>query len=78
MPEPFSVFLTQAYGFFDATPSNNHAPKALLQMSRFAPKYDSWLADVPVPAQRTIFFIIRPTARLLGYRTHYEEYIPQK
>jgi len=78
IPDLFSVFLTQAYGFFDESPSNNQAPKALLQMSRFAPKYDSWLASVPVPAQRALFFIIRPIARLLGYRTHYEKYIPRR
>ena len=67
MPELFSVFLAQAYGFFDESPSNNQPPKALLQMSRFSPKYDSWLASIPVPAQKTLFFIIRPAARLFGY-----------
>jgi quercetin dioxygenase-like cupin family protein len=76
IPEIFSVFLTQAYGFFDESESNNQPPKALLQMSRFSPKYDSWLASPPVYLQKTLFFIIRPTARLLGYRTHYEKYKP--
>ena len=41
IPDQFSVFLTQAYGFFDESDSNNHPPKALLQMSRFSPKFDS-------------------------------------
>jgi mannose-6-phosphate isomerase-like protein (cupin superfamily) len=77
MPELFSVFLTQAYGFFDESPSNNQPPAALLQMSRFAPKYDSWLAGTPIPVQKTLFFLIRPAARLLGYRTHYEKYMPK-
>lgn len=78
MPELFSVFLAQAYGFFDESPSNNQPPKALLQMSRFSPKYDSWLADIPVSAQKTLYFFIRPTARLLGYRTHDEAYAPRR
>ncbi len=76
MPELFSVFLTQAYGFFDESPANSQPPAALFQMSRFAPKYDSWLAGIPIPAQKTLFFVIRPAARVLGYRTHYEKYMP--
>ena len=77
IPAQFSVFLTQAYGFFDEAEANNRPPKALLQMSRFSPKYDSWLAAPPVPLQKMLFFIIGPTARLLGYRTFYEKYKPQ-
>lgn len=76
IPERFSVFLTQAYGFFDESESNSQMPNALLQMSRFSPKYDSWLASPPVPLQKLVFFVIAPTARLLGYRTYYEKYKP--
>jgi quercetin dioxygenase-like cupin family protein len=76
IPERFSIFLTQAYGFFDEAESNNRPPKALLQMSRFSPKYDSWLAGPPVFLQKALFFVIGPTARLLGYRTYYEKYKP--
>ncbi len=78
LPDQFGMFLAQAYGFFDESSANNRAPKALLQMSRFAPKYDSWLASPPVPAQKALFFLIRPAARLLSYRTHYEKYMPRK
>ena len=77
IPEPFSVFLTQVYGFFDEDPANQQAPNALLQMSRFSPAYDSWLADPPVPAQRLLFHAIGPTARLLGYRRHYPRFKPR-
>ena len=77
IPEPFSVFLMQVYGFFDEDPANKQAPKAILQMSRFSPVYDSWLADLPVPAQRLLFHAIGPTARLLGYRTHYPRFRPR-
>jgi mannose-6-phosphate isomerase-like protein (cupin superfamily) len=78
IPEQFSVFLTQAYGFFDESESNNQPPAALLQMSRFSPKYDSWLAGPPVFLQKILYFAIAPTARLLGYRTYYEKYMPDK
>ena len=77
IPAQFSVFLTQAYGFFDEAEANNRPPKVLLQMSRFAPKYDSWLAGPPVFLQKALFFVIGPTARLLGYRTYYEKYKPR-
>ena len=76
VPEWFAVFLTQAYGFFDESESNNQFPKALLQMSRFSPKYELWLASTPVALQKAVFFVIGPTARLLGYRNHYEKYKP--
>ncbi len=78
LPERFTVFLTQAYGFFDESESNRQPPKALLQMSRFSPKYELWLASPPVPLQKALYFVISPTARLLGYRTHYEKYKPGK
>ncbi len=76
MPDRFSVFLTQAYGFFDERPSHSRPPKALLQMSRFSPTYDVWLARPPIAGQKVLFFLIRPTARLLGYRSHYERFKP--
>ena len=76
IPEQFTVFLTQAYGFFDESESNSQPPTALLQMSRFSPKYDSWLARPPVFLQKALYFVIGPTARLLGYRTYYEKYKP--
>ena len=78
IPERFLVFLTQAYGFFDESESNRRAPKALLQMSRFSPEYDVWLAGPPVPLQKAASFIIGPTARLFGYRTQYEKYAPNR
>ncbi len=78
LSEQFTVFLTQAYGFFDESESNRRPPKALLQMSRFSPKYGLWLASPPVPLQKTLYFVIGPTARLLGYRTYYEKYKPSK
>ena len=78
LPELFGVFLTQAYGFFDAAPENEELPRALLQMSRFSPAYDSWMGGPPVTLQRGLHWIIGPIARLLGYRTYYREYAPDR
>lgn len=76
LPERFGVFLTQAYGFFDARRENREAPRALLQMSRFSPAYDVWLGGPPVAAQRALYWVLGPVARVLGYRTHYPQYAP--
>jgi hypothetical protein len=78
LTEQFTVFLTQAYGFFDEFESNSQPPKALLQMSRFSPKYELWLARPPVPLQKAFYFVISPMARHFGYRTHYEKYKPSR
>lgn len=76
LPERFGIFLSQAYGFFDRAPENGLPPRALLQMSRFSPAYDSWLGGPPVMLQRAAYWVIGPIARLLGYRTYYAEYGP--
>ena len=78
LPERFGIFLSQAYGFFDTTPENGRPPRALLQMSRFSPAYDSWLGGPPVVLQRAAYWFIGPIARLLGYRTYYAEYGPAR
>jgi quercetin dioxygenase-like cupin family protein len=78
LAEEFTVFLTQAYGFFDESESNRQPPKALLQMSRFSPKYELWLASPPPFLQKAFYFVIGPTARLLGYQTYYEKYKPRR
>jgi hypothetical protein len=78
LPERFGVFLSQAYGFFDAAPENSRPPRALFQMSRFSPAYDSWLGGPPVALQRVAFWVVGPIARLLGYRTYYSEYAPAR
>lgn len=77
IPQKFSVFLTQAYAYFDESASNAELPWVILQMSRFSPAYDSWLAGPPVTLQKALFFAVGPTARLFGYRAHYEKYKPK-
>ncbi|MCZ6485959.1 MAG: hypothetical protein O6826_09700, partial [Acidobacteria bacterium] len=76
LPERFGIFLSQAYGFFDAAPENGVLPRALLQMSRFSPAYDSWLGGPPVALQRALYWVLGPIARLLGYRSYYPRYAP--
>ena len=76
LPDRFGIFLAQAYGFFDAAPENGLLPRALLQMSRFSPAYDSWLGGPPVALQRALYWVIGPIARLLGYRSYYPRYAP--
>jgi mannose-6-phosphate isomerase-like protein (cupin superfamily) len=77
LPERFGIFLTQAYGFFDARPENARAPRALLQMSRFSPAFDSWIDGPPVRLQKAAYWVLSPIARVLGYRTYYPEYAPK-
>ena len=78
LPRDFGVFLTQAYGFFDESPANGRLPRALLQMSRFSPRYDSWLGGPPLFLQRATYWVLGPVARLMGYRSYYERYSPQQ
>ena len=78
MPEKFGVFLTQAYGYFDESPRNSQPPGALFQMSRFSPRYDSWLGGPPVSLQRALFWILGPIARAVGYRSYYPRFAPPK
>ena len=77
LPRDFAVFLTQAYGFFDESPANGGPLRALPQMSRFSPRYDSWLGGPPVPLQRGVYWVLGPIARVLGYRSYYERFAPR-
>jgi quercetin dioxygenase-like cupin family protein len=47
----------------------------LLQLSLMTPYCDIWDADSPIWLQRAIFYFVAPTARLLGYRTVYPNYV---
>ena len=69
-------FLSQMYGFMNEAEENGRPPRLILQASLFA--YDGWLPGAPVWLQRSLFFVLAPTARLLGYRSYYERYAPQR
>jgi mannose-6-phosphate isomerase-like protein (cupin superfamily) len=76
LPKDFLLFLTQIYGFVDESPAHAKPPAILLQMSLFSPRYDAWLTDPPVFVQRVQSMILRPIARMLGYRSYYNRYVP--
>jgi mannose-6-phosphate isomerase-like protein (cupin superfamily) len=75
LPRDFVLFLCQIYGFIDESPVHARPPAILLQASIFAPRYDSWLADSPLLVQRVEFTLLRPLARLLGYRSYYPRFL---
>ena len=75
IPLDFAVYLSQVYGYFDADPDNEKMPGVMLQMSLFNQYFDSWLAQgPPIPIQKMSGFILRPLARLSGYRSYYPEF----
>lgn len=69
-------FLSQMHGFMNEAEENGRPPRLILQASLSA--YDGGLAGAPVWLQRSLFFVLAPTARLLGYRSYYEHYAPQR
>ena len=70
------LFLSQMYGFMNEAEENRRPPRILLQASAFT--NDQALAGAPVWLQRSFFFLLAPTARLLGYRSYYERYAPRR
>jgi hypothetical protein len=56
-------------------PAFLEARSMLLQISLMAPYCDIWDADAPIWVQRAAFYLIAPTARLLGYRSAYPQYV---
>lgn len=77
LPIEFAYHLTQIYGFMDRFPDGPPLPHMLMQLSVFGDRFDSVIAGPPVSAQRAMQVLIAPTARLAGYRDHYDEYRPR-
>ena len=69
-------FLSQMYGFLNEAEENSRPPRLILQVSLFA--NDGGLAGAPIWLQRSLFFVLARTARLLGYRSYYERFAPQR
>lgn len=75
VPEQFMVYLDQVYKFMDEDENNTRTRRMILQMSLMNRYFDSYLAEgPPVFVQKVLNFLLRPLARLLGYRTFYEKY----
>jgi mannose-6-phosphate isomerase-like protein (cupin superfamily) len=76
VPREHDLFTSQLYGFTNEHGSfAAHPAEALLQMSRFRP--DAWRTSPPIEVQRTMYFLVEPTARLLGYERYYPQYVPR-
>jgi quercetin dioxygenase-like cupin family protein len=75
LPVEFAAYLFQVYGFMNESPDNAKMSRLLLQLSLISQYLDSDMAEgPPVFVQKTLFFILRPAARLLGYRSYNEKY----
>lgn len=75
MPAAFVVYLSQVYGFIDEDERNMKPPRMIFQMALFNQYFDSYLAEgPPVSVQKVLNFLLRPLARLMGYRSYYEKY----
>ncbi|MBK9156033.1 MAG: cupin domain-containing protein [Chloracidobacterium sp.] len=79
LPVEFGFLLTQLYGFMDSFPDGPSTQQMLMQLSVYGSEADSWLADgPPLLVQKAMRFLMAPTARLLGYRSYYEEFRPTR
>ncbi len=45
-----------------------------LQIAVMVPTYDIYLSKPPIPMQKALFTVLGPVARLLGYRSRYQQY----
>lgn len=78
LPVEFGYILSQLYGFMDQYPSGPSVPQMLMQLSVYGNNADSWIADgPPLAVQKAMRVAMAPTARLLGYKSSYEEYRPR-
>ncbi len=75
IPVEFVVYLNQVYGYMDESENNMRPPKVILQMAMFGKRFDSHRPeDPPLLVRKPVNFMIVPLARLLGYRSYYEQY----
>ncbi len=75
LPVEFAYHLSQLYPFVDSLGENPSAFSMIMQLSVFGNEMDAYLADGgPIFMQKAIRFLLAPTARLLGYKSYYEQY----
>lgn len=68
-------FLRNYFGLCRDGESDKKGEISLLQISLLMPYHEVWRADIPLVAQKILFFILRPLARALGYKEKYKEYL---
>jgi len=75
LPVEFAVYLNQVYGYMDESEKNMQPPRVIFQMAVLGKRFDSHPTEGP-PAliRKPLNFFIVPLARLIGYRSYYEEY----
>ncbi|HEX6280288.1 MAG TPA: cupin domain-containing protein [Pyrinomonadaceae bacterium] len=79
IPVKFAYILSQLYGFMDTYPDGPPVPAMIMQLSTYGNEADSWLADgPPLGVQKAMRVLLAPTARLMGYSNHYEQYGPKR
>lgn len=66
MTAEFAYGLAQLYPQMDNLGEAN-SPKMLLHLAAKGNRFDTWVSDVPIPAQQSIRWLLGPTARLLGF-----------
>jgi mannose-6-phosphate isomerase-like protein (cupin superfamily) len=75
VPVQYAVYLNQLYCFMDEHEDNTSRFRTLMQLSMFSQYLDSYqIKTLPVSLQKFLYFLLRPAARLLGFRSYYEEY----
>ena len=71
----FAYHLSQLYRVVDGAGGNPSAFSMILQFAVYGTEMDAYLADgPPIFVQKAMRFLLAPTARLLGYKSYYEEY----
>jgi mannose-6-phosphate isomerase-like protein (cupin superfamily) len=71
-PTKFAYYLKQLYPVIDDMGEDPNMLKLIMQMSIYGDDMDTWMAGPPIAMQRTLRFMLAPTARLLGYKNYYE------
>ncbi len=78
LPVEFGYHLSQLYGFMDSWAAGPSKPELIMQLSVYGDEFDSVIPGPPLQVQRAMHVLLAPTARLLGYRSYYEEFKPKR
>jgi quercetin dioxygenase-like cupin family protein len=67
-------FLRNYFGLCRNGKSDHLGNLSLLQVSLLMPFHGNWRADIPILAQKFLFLILQPIAKLMGYKETYPEF----
>lgn len=67
-------FLRNYFGLCRDGHSDARGELPFLHLAVFMPRYGNYRADIPLIAQRVLFFLLRPIGWLRGYRARYPRY----